>query len=152
MRKIATVLMGLSIGLSGCANMNQQDVGTVAGGVLGGALGNQIGGGNGRVLATVGGTLLGAYLGGSVGKSMDDIDRMKMNQALETTRTNQTVSWKNPDSGNSYAVTPTALSTNAQGLPCRDYTTTVLIGGKRQQMYGRACRMADGSWQDSGSR
>lgn len=136
----------LCLALTGCANMSNRDVGTITGGVLGGALGNQIGGGSGRVLATVGGTLIGAYIGGSVGQSMDDVDRMRMSQAFETTRTNQASTWRNPDSGNTYTVTPTHTYTNPRGQPCREYSTTAIIGGKRQEIYGTACRQADGSW------
>ncbi|SVA64445.1 uncharacterized protein METZ01_LOCUS117299, partial [marine metagenome] len=32
------------------------------------------------------------------------------------------------------------------GSPCREFTTTVLIGGEEQQGYGTACRQSDGSW------
>jgi surface antigen len=150
MRKTMAVIMSiLLVGtVVGCENssINKQGVGAVTGGILGGVLGNQVGGGNGRIAATIGGTLLGAYLGGSIGKSMDDVDRMKMNSALETTRTGQTTSWANPDSGNNYTVTPTKTYHSA-GRPCRDYTTIGVIGGKRQTIYGRACRQADGTWQ-----
>ena len=150
MKKTIAILMSVlfAVAVSGCENssINKQDVGVVTGGILGGVLGNQIGGGTGRVVATIGGTLVGAFLGGSIGKSMDDIDRMKMNTALETTRTGQTSSWQNPDNGNAYTVTPTKTYHSA-GRPCRDYTTVGIIGGKRQTIYGRACRQADGSWQ-----
>ena len=35
--------------LTSCAELNNEGVGTVAGGIAGGILGNQIGGGSGRV-------------------------------------------------------------------------------------------------------
>lgn len=31
---------------------------------------------------------------------------------------------------------------------CREYQTTVNIGGKPQKAYGRACRQPDGTWKD----
>jgi surface antigen len=148
MKRMLTLLASTSLCLTlvACANMTNRDVGTITGGVLGGALGNQIGGGSGRVLATVGGTLIGAYIGGAVGQSMDDVDRMRMTQAFETNRTNQATSWHNPDTGNTYTVTPTHTYTNPRGQACREYSTTAIIGGKRQQIYGTACRTSDGSW------
>ena len=77
---------------------------------------------------------------------MDRQDRLEMQRALETAPTGRGVGWKNPDSGNQYRVTPTrTYYTNEQ--PCREYTTLATIGGKQQQIYGKACRKADGSWQ-----
>ncbi len=133
--------------LAGC-NATKQDQGTIIGAIAGGALGSQVGGGSGRIVATVAGTILGGYLGGQVGKTMDENDRYRANEALETTPTNETVNWTNPDSGNRYAVTPTRTYNNAAG-PCREYTTRAEIGGKRETIYGTACRQADGSWQAS---
>lgn len=31
---------------------------------------------------------------------------------------------------------------------CREYQTTITIGGKPQKAYGRACRQPDGTWKD----
>lgn len=136
--------------LTACEGMRNEDMGAITGGVLGGVLGSQVGKGSGQAVAIVGGTLVGAYLGSRVGRSMDDVDRMKVNNALEHNRINKTTSWSNPDSGAHYAVTPTkTYYRQAQGTtqPCREYTTTATINGKRETVYGRACRMADGSWQ-----
>jgi surface antigen len=32
------------------------------------------------------------------------------------------------------------------GALCREYQSTVVVGGKQEQAYGTACRQADGSW------
>ena len=132
--------------LSGCQNMTKQDVGTITGGVIGGAIGSQFGGGSGQVAAAIGGTLLGAYIGGSIGRSMDEVDRMKLASSMETARTKQTTTWRNPDTGNSYRVTPQKTWIQADGQPCREFSTVATIGGKKQQMYGTACRDASGAW------
>jgi surface antigen len=146
-KTINTLAIGACmIGLVGCAGMNKQDMGTVSGGVLGGLVGSQFGHGGGQVAAAVGGTLVGAYIGNAIGRNMDDMDRMKMSQALEKNRTNQPVSWSNPDNGNSYTVVPKKTYYNNANQPCREYTQTAMIAGKRQQVYGRACRNADGNW------
>ena len=135
--------------LSGCEGARKQDVGVITGAAVGGLLGSQIGGGSGRTVAIIGGAALGGYFGGQIGKSMDDVDRIKMRNALEHTETNKTTTWVNPDSQVKYAVTPTKTTyrqTETATQPCREYTTTANIGGKKEQIYGTACRMDDGSW------
>jgi len=145
MKKLILAPLALSILLTGCAEVNNEGVGTVTGGVVGGLIGSQFGGGSGRVAAAAGGALLGAMLGGNIGRYMDKVDRMQMQQALETAPTGRPINWKNPDSGNRYTVTPTRTY-YANQQPCREYTTRALIGGKSQEIYGKACRQADGSW------
>lgn len=144
---ITAAVLGTSMLIAGCSQETKhQDVGTVVGGALGGLVGAQVGGGRGQIAAAVAGTIAGALIGGSIGKSMDQVDRMKATQSLERTPTGQTSTWQNPDSGNSYSVTPTNTYTNASGAPCRDYTTEGWIDGKREIIKGTACRQADGSW------
>lgn len=141
----ATLLSGV-LALSGCANPpTQEQTGMVIGGVLGGALGSQVGGGRGRTAATVLGTIVGASVGGSVGRSMDETDRLKVAHSLETVRTGVPSAWRNPDTGNQYTVTPTK-TIESSGAPCREYTVDGTVGGKREKIYGTACRQPDGSW------
>lgn len=144
MKKIAIILVLslLGIELVGCTN---SDVGTLSGGAIGGLVGSRFGRGDGRVVATAGGALIGAFIGNRIGQTMDKVDRQEMNRALETAPAGRSVSWQNPDTGNEYNVKPTR--TYYEGSqPCREYTTTAIIGGKHQKIYGRACRTADGSW------
>jgi surface antigen len=145
MKKLIVATLSASMLLVGCAELNNEGVGTIGGGVVGGLLGSQFGGGSGKVAAAAGGALLGAFLGGKIGKYMDRQDRMEMQRALETAPTGRAVAWTNPDSGNRYTVVPTRTYYQQQ-QPCREYTTKALIGGKTEQIYGRACRQADGSW------
>ena len=148
MKKLTTIgcvsIMMLSLG--GCAGMSNQDVGVLTGGAIGGAVGSLFGGGSGKILAAVGGTVLGAYIGGRIGHTMDKVDKMKAQQALNKNRNNVASTWKNPNTGNQYTVTPTKTYYVANDQPCRDYTTTAIIGGKKETIYGKACRMADGTW------
>lgn len=141
------VIALLSIYLVGCANMTKQDVGTITGGVAGGLIGSTVGKGSGQILAIAAGTLAGAYIGGAVGKSMDDTDRLKMNQALEGNNVGQPAYWHNSKTGADYQVEPVRNVTYEGNRYCREYRTTANIGGKKQQMYGTACRQPDGSWQ-----
>lgn len=136
----------LVLTLTGCETpTSQQQSGTVIGGVLGGALGSQIGHGSGRTAATVIGTLIGATIGGNVGRSMDQTDRLKTAQALESVRTGRSSSWRNPDTGAQYTVTPTRTRQAPEG-PCREYTVDATVGGQPERVYGQACRQPDGSW------
>lgn len=132
--------------LSGCQEVRNEQVGTVVGGGLGGLLGAQVGGGSGKIAAAVAGTLVGAYLGGQVGRSMDEVDRMKANRVLESNPTGQTSTWNNPDTGHHYEVTPTRTYQSDAGAPCRDYTTEAIIDGRREYVKGTACRQPDGTW------
>lgn len=145
MKKIAAIALSLSVLMTGCANVNNEGIGAVAGGVAGGLLGSQFGSGAGKVAAAAGGALIGAILGGKIGQYMDRQDQMQMQKALEDAPTGKQVSWKNPDSGNQYSVKPTRTY-YAHDQPCREYITHAVIGGKNQQIYGKACRQADGSW------
>ncbi|MCP5300483.1 MAG: glycine zipper 2TM domain-containing protein [Chromatiaceae bacterium] len=136
---VASVLV-----LSGCESTREQQ-GNVIGAIAGGVLGSKIGKGTGSVAATIAGTLIGGYIGGNIGRQMDDSDRYRAGQALESTPTNQSSSWRNPDTGSAYEVTPTRTY-YSNDRPCREYTTEAWIDGKRETVYGTACRQSDGSW------
>lgn len=132
--------------VAGCETPpTQEQTGRVVGGVLGGVLGAQVGRGSGRTAATIVGTIVGAAIGGSIGRSMDDNDRRRTAEALETGRTGASSEWVNPDSGNRYTVVPTRTYGGAQG-PCREYTIDAVVGGRPEKIYGTACRQPDGSW------
>lgn len=130
--------------LTAC-NPTKQDVGTVVGAGSGAFIGSQIGSGGGQLAAVAIGTLLGGYIGGSIGKDMDELDRYRTQQALESTPTGETVAWNNPDTAINYHVTPTKTYESASG-PCRDYTTEAVIDGRAEVVHGTACRGSDGAW------
>ena len=148
MKKTMVMSVALSVLMCGCANVTNEGVGTVAGGVVGGLLGSQFGSGAGQVAAAAGGAMLGAILGGRIGRTMDRQDQMEMQRALETAPTGTVMRWTNPDNGNRYVVRPTRTYYSVQQpqQPCREYVTNAKIGGKSQQIYGKACRQADGAW------
>lgn len=151
--KILACLLLIAM-LSACASDgrgNKAAGGTAVGAVAGGILGSTIGKGDGRILGAALGALAGAAIGGSIGSYMDEQDR-QMNyratqQSLEYNRIGQEYSWNNPDSGHYGTVVPTKTYTSSYGSYCREYTTTVNIGGKAQKAYGTACRQPDGTWQ-----
>jgi len=146
MQRIAPFTLLAAVLLTGCQTLTQQQTGAVVGGIAGGILGNQIGHGSGRTAAVIGGTLVGSMVGGAVGADMDRNDRLYAQQTLEYNRSNQSSTWVNPDSGTRYSMTPTHTYQGASG-PCREYETEAMIGGRRETVYGQACRQPDGSWE-----
>jgi surface antigen len=142
---IATLLVA---SVAGCVvPATQEQSGAVIGGVVGGAIGSQFGRGDGRIAATIIGALVGASIGGSIGRSMDDNDRMRIAQALESQPINAPTRWVNPDNRNVYTVVPIRTYDSGTG-PCREYTMDAVIGGRAERVVGTACRQADGSWRN----
>lgn len=149
MKKTLFIIINLLtfINLAGCSNVSNQDMGTLAGGVAGGLLGSQFGRGGGQLLAIGAGTLAGAFIGNKLGQNMDETDKLKMNKTFENNQVGQPAYWQNNRTGASYTVTPTQNVTVDGNQYCREYRSTAVVAGKKQQVYGTACRQPDGSWQ-----
>jgi surface antigen len=98
----------------------------------------------------IGGALLGGLAGGAIGNRMDAADKQQQAQAaqkaFDTTPSGQAVPWRNPDTGNNGAVTPTRTYQTASGQYCREFQQTITVGGENHNAYGTACRQPDGSW------
>lgn len=135
--------------LSACETTNT-DRGALLGAAAGGILGNQVGSGTGQVIATGAGMFIGAAAGKAVGARMDETDRLRMQQAqvqsLEYSRVGDSTNWSNPDTGSSGSVSPVRTYQNAEGQYCREFQQEVTVGGQAEQLFGTACREADGSW------
>lgn len=150
-KKITPVVLAAAL-LGGCANdMGQkQGAGTLLGGIGGAVAGAQFGKGSGQLAATALGTLLGAYAGSELGKSLDRADQMAASQAQSTAYAapvGQTIRWNNPQSGNYGTYTPVRDGYDqSSGSYCREYQTTVTVGGRTENAFGTACRQPDGSW------
>ena len=149
---VGIVSVGMVAGLAACehARISKETIGLLGGAAAGGLAGSQIGKGRGQIVATGAGALLGALVGREIGRSLDKADQLyaerATGQALETSQTGQSSSWTNPDSGNHGTVTPIRTVHTDSGEPCREYQTTVTVGGETAQAYGTACRNPDGSW------
>jgi len=152
MKQVQALLMIIVFTLAGCTQSMgpKEGTGTLLGATAGAVLGSNVGKGKGNVVAIAIGTLAGALFGQEIGRSLDRADRIAMGQnaqySLEHTRTNETTRWNNPDSGNSGAMMPTRTYQQTTGQYCREYRQTVIVGGKKQDAYGTACRQPDGSW------
>ena len=142
----------LAVGLAACQTAGQkQTIGTLIGAAGGGLLGAQFGSGSGQLAATAVGTFLGAAIGNQVGVSLDRADKLHASRAIQQASAapvGKTIAWSNPDSGNYGTVTPVRDGHDTRtGDFCREYQTTVTVGGRTESAFGTACLQPDGSWQ-----
>lgn len=140
----AIILIAIIPMILGCVS-TREEAGALTGAAVGAVLGSTVGRGHNRPFAVWLGAVVGASIGSTVGRYMDEQDRMKTIHILETQRTNTATTWVNPDTNNTYTMTPTKTYSIAEG-PCREFTLDAQIGGKSEEIYGTACRQADGSW------
>lgn len=141
---IRNILMACLIGwlTVSCAATSAQKGGV--GGAAGGALIGQIIGKDTE--ATLLGAAIGGILGYMVGNEMDKQDRIRLNRTYETTPSYETSRWVNPDTGNTYAVTPRPAYEDPQyARVCRKAEIEAIIDGKREVTEAVACRV-DGRW------
>ena len=149
MGNIKTVLFSFAVlfFVSACSSTQgqQEETGALVGGALGGLIGAQVGDGSGTTAAIILGTLIGSDIGRNIGRTMDEVDRMRMAQALETQRTGSSIRWRNPDSAAAYSVTPTRTYETGGG-PCREFVMRATIGDVQDSVVGTACRSSNGVW------
>lgn len=142
---ILPVLLSLAIVLSSCAGANKGQVGAGAGAASGALIGQAIGH---NTEATLIGAAIGTMLGYMIGNEMDKYDREQLNHVYERGVSGQTNAWQNPDTGNSYRVTPQpAYSNPTTRQPCRQAEIQAVIDGKVETTYTTACRDRNGRWQ-----
>lgn len=133
---LAAALMLVSA--SGCENMQKRDWGTLFGAAIGGAIGHRLG--KDSASGTVIGALIGGVVGRMIGQYMDDADRKRLAETIDTAPRGQTVSWHNEDTGRDFAVTPTSDFYADAGKECRRFDQVVEVDGRREVMEGVACR------------
>lgn len=80
---------------------------------------------------------------GKLNSTMDASDKQK---SIDAIRANQTQSWTNANSGNSYTFTPTRTFTGDMGT-CRDYRIDANVSGESQNFTGSACTGPRSFWQ-----
>jgi surface antigen len=140
----------LSLTLVACEGAGpKQTGGGLIGAIGGAAIGSQFGSGTGQIAAIAAGTLLGAFVGSEIGKGLDANDRAQLQQAqyrAYAAPVGEQIAWNNPASGNSGTIVPTREGRRSDGAYCREFQNNVVIGGKREEAYGTACRQPDGSW------
>jgi surface antigen len=152
----ATGLLALSLTACSGEYGGKETIGTLAGAALGAWAGSAIDdSGSGGVVAVAAGTVIGGLIGNQIGRGLDKVDRMEAQRTqfrtLEYSRSGESNRWYNPDSGNSGTYTARPAFRSDSGQVCREFTQTVVIGGRSEQGVGTACRQADGSWRIAGS-
>jgi len=147
--KTLVLWVSMSLLIAACSG-DGKNMGAAGGAVIGGVVGSKVGGGSGKSLGAGLGAIFGSWLGKEIGRTLDEADMKRADETtqetLETADTGETVSWNNPDSGNSGTATAKSDRQAANGGECRDFESTVTIDGKEEQANGRACRQPDGSW------
>ena len=145
MKKLNAVVMVLALmtPLASCTGQySKGQSGAVMGGVGGAVVGQAIGK---STEATLIGVAVGSMLGYIVGNEMDKYDRQQLNYVYETGPSGRQSSWQNPDSGNTYMVTPQPAVQSSSGT-CRKAEIQAVIDGRRETTYSTACRDASGQW------
>ncbi len=133
-------------------------VGAVGGAILGGIAGNALGGKGKNALAIGSGAALGGlgglFLGSSVGTSLDRVDRLYAEQSWSRAMAapiGQPIAWENPATGNRGHTVATRQGRLAQsGQSCREYSSAIVVDGRRETLVGTACRNGDGTWRQHG--
>ena len=127
--------------VTGCATESyseRQTTGELIGAALGGLLGAQFGAGVVQLASAGTGVLIGALVGSDIGRSMDEVDRMKANQAVYRSQNvplGEKITWNNPDSGNYGSITPTRDGHTESGRYCREFYQTITIDGKNEDAH-----------------
>lgn len=140
-KRIICLLAATALTTAGCLTNKAQKgtaIGAAGGAIAGQAIGHNTG-------ATLIGMAAGAALGYMFGNEMDKADKARMNQVYETSPSNRTTAWTNPDTGNAYEVTPKPAYKDQQGRDCRQAEVVAVIDGKQQKTLTTACRV-DGRW------
>jgi surface antigen len=151
-KKVLALIAGSSLLLTACFETGgtKETIGGITGAVIGGYAGSKVGGGSGQIVAASVGTLLGALAGSNIGRTLDRADMMYMDRATSKAHSapvGESISWNNPDSGNSGTITPVKDGRSSSGRYCREYSQTIFVDGKKQTGYGTACKNPDGTWQ-----
>jgi surface antigen len=142
MTAVAIILMLLTIG---CAT-DTTNKGTkgAAIGAGAGALAGQVIGRNTE--GTLIGLAVGGLLGYIIGNEMDKYDQTQLNRVYETSPSNQSAEWVNPDTKRAYAVTPKPAYKESSGQICREAEIRATIDGRQEKVMSTACRDNKGRW------
>lgn len=148
---LAGVLTVMTIDMTGCTPGNNVPGSTAAGALAGGLVGNQLFHGKNAFAGVLAGALIGGVIGDQIGQHMDKQDQINMKSAVINTPMNQEATWKSDKAGPggrpvTYTVRPVRNFSTAASSYCREYQTTVTVGGEAKHAYGKACRNPDGSW------
>ncbi|MBF0589315.1 MAG: glycine zipper 2TM domain-containing protein [Magnetococcales bacterium] len=145
--KAVIVLLVVALAGSGCAPQNKAQSGAGVGALGGALIGSLLGPGKNREQNALIGAAIGGMAGYIFGNEMDKEDQMRLKDVYETGRSNESVSWVNPDSQAAYEVTPRSATQSPDGQLCRDAEIRAVIDGREETVTQRACRNYRGEWE-----
>ncbi len=151
LRELAITLI-VSSSLAGCYGSNytvNETVGGLTGALVGGLLGAQFGSGGGQLVATGAGVLIGNLVGSEIGRSLDQAERSRINQAIVQSHgapIGVATYWDMPGRRSGGSITPVAHWINDSGRYCRRFRQEITIRGIREIGTGVACRRPSGDW------
>jgi surface antigen len=148
---LAGMILTMTVEMCGCTPGNNVPGATGAGALAGGLIGNELFHGKNAFAGVLAGALIGGIVGNRIGNYMDAQDKANMQNAITTVPVGQQATWTSANEGPNgqpvtYSVTPVRAYQTSSHRYCREYQTTVTVGGKVQRAYGHACRQPDGSW------
>ena len=104
----------------------------------------------GSINPTAAGAGIGALVGAEAGSSLNEEDRQRAYIAAQTSfQSGQTTRWSNQATGHYGTVDPTPTYTSRTGQTCRNFSHTMWVDGRDENVKGESCRQTDGSWQIS---
>ena len=143
---------------AGCGSVGDNEMaGGILGGVAGAVVGNQFGSGSGRTAMTALGAVIGSMAGSGIGRNLDAQSRNQADRAavaaLERGTVDEPITWENLDNkaGPARGSTVVTRAGTRNGYPCREFRSTISVGGRDEQGYGTACLDASGDWKITSS-
>jgi surface antigen len=144
MRKLTSLIILIGIVCCfGCSNLNKAQQGAGLGAMSGALVGSMTS--HGDTKATLIGAGIGLGVGYIIGNEWDKYDEQQVEKTLETCPSNQSVTWKNPDSGNTYKATPKPAKVENNKV-YRDIEIESYVDGKKELVIAKAYRNQDGRW------
>jgi len=142
--RLTTLALLFMLISAGCAT-------TTTKGTSGSAIGAGVGAIAGQAIgrsteSTLIGAAVGGLLGYIVGNEMDKYDQARLSQVYESSPSNQTTQWVNPDTNRSYSVTPRPAYTQPSGQVCREAEILATVDGRPEKVVSLACRDSSGRW------
>ena len=118
---------------------------------MGGFAGYQLfGSGNGQLISLALGAAAGSFGGYYLADHLTRQDKRAMAETeykgLTDTPSGESVSWDNPDSGNSGEIRLLRTYLSETGQICRDYVSVVTVEGETSETPLTACQNAAGVW------
>lgn len=144
---IGLVLIVITFNLVSCSYSQNESIGGITGAIIGTVIGSTIGQGGGNLAAIGVGLSAGAILGGVIGRSLDEVDRRDMYNAMFYNDIDKPSCHKLTNGCGRYAVIPTSDIMNVgDRSECRTFKTYINEHGIKRMVTGTACRTMDGTW------